>query len=63
MTTWVIFSVMLVYILLREIMHGRERKDLYDRLMSRDINDYRDLRDKTGPPKPIENIIKKNMRG
>ena len=63
MSAWIVFGLMLGYALTREIMHGIERKDLYNRIMVKNLDEYKDLKDKTGPPKPIENIIKRNMRG
>ena len=61
MSAWVIFGVMLGYVLTREIMHGIERRDLYNRIMAKDLDEYTDLKDITGPPAPVENIIKKRM--
>ena len=35
-----IIIVLIVYILIRELMHKSERKDLYNRIMCRDLSDY-----------------------
>lgn len=46
---------------IQSIMHQRERKDLYNRLMCKDINDYRKLDTKTNK-KPFYSAHKKAMK-
>lgn len=46
-------------IILQQITHSKERKDLYNRLMARDLTEYRQEPIKI---KPVKNIIRKNMQ-
>lgn len=43
---------------LQEITHLRERKQLYDRLMAKDLIEYKTM-DALGPPQAVENHIKR----
>lgn len=43
-----------------EILHHRERKDLYDRLMAANYTDY--VQSQSSPPKPRENPLKKSIK-
>lgn len=36
----IVISILLLLLIIQTIVHSRERKDLYNRLMSRDIHDY-----------------------
>jgi len=51
--------LLIVLIALIEVAHFIERRDLYNRIMAKDLTEYQ--KDKK-PPKQVENIIKKNMR-
>lgn len=44
-----------------EILHSRERKDLYDRLMAANYTDY--VQSQSPPPKPKENPLKATIKG
>ncbi len=61
--TWLgpvlIFSLLAV-IVWRESVHDRERKDLYNRLMARDLVDYMKANDQNLLPKS-KNFIRKGM--
>lgn len=52
-------ALLLVIIVIIEIMHFIERRDLYNRIMSKDLTEYKQDKKPVGN---IENIIKKNMR-
>ena len=41
MISTIVIIALLLVILLQEIIHSRERKDLYNRLMSRDLHEYK----------------------
>lgn len=56
-----VLVALIVYILVREVLHARERKDLYDRIMSPNIEDYR-REHPSKPPNPIANPIRKNIQ-
>ena len=43
--------ILSVVIILQSLLHYRERRDLYNRLMSKDLTDYN--QSKNLPPKPI----------
>lgn len=43
MAQTIVISILLLLLLLQNIIHSRERKDLYNRLMSRDIYEYQRL--------------------
>lgn len=49
----------LVIISIIEVVHFFERKDLYNRIMAKDLTEYQ--KDKK-PVGKVENLIKKNMR-
>lgn len=51
-----LLAALIVFI---EIAHFVERRDLYNRIMAKDLTEYHKEKK---PPKQIENIIKKNMR-
>lgn len=44
-----------------EVLHHKERKDLYDRLMSANYTDY--VQSHSPPPRPRENPLKKAING
>lgn len=44
-----------------EILHHRERKDLYNRLMAANYTEY--VQSQSPPPKAKENPLKKNIQG
>jgi len=52
-------AMLIILIGIIETMHFLERRDLYNRIMAKDLTEYQ--KDKK-PPKQVENIIKKNMR-
>lgn len=41
MISIIVIIALLLVILLQEIIHSRERKDLYNRLMSRNLHEYK----------------------
>lgn len=47
-----------VYIIIREIMHYIERRDLYSRIMAKDLREYQST--KKDKPRSIRNTIYKN---
>jgi hypothetical protein len=53
---YVIF-LLVALLFLREVMHGIERKDLYNRIMANNLTEY-----KAGKTKPIKNIIRENIK-
>lgn len=48
MTEHFLVAVLGALLLLQGILHARERKDLYTRLMSRDLTEYRNSSPKKG---------------
>ena len=48
--------ILILFICLRELMHYKERKELYDRLMAKDLTEFR----RDAPAKPV-NHIKNSM--
>jgi len=67
MINYIVIIVLVLVILLQEIIHSRERKDLYTRLMARDLYEYnhitKDVRDGEYGDKPKQgtNILKKRI--
>ena len=51
---WIIILVLLIIIILQFI----ERKDLYNRIMAKDLQEYKTAGHK---PRTIKNVIKKNL--
>jgi len=45
----------------REYHHDQERKDLYNRLMSRDLTDYSQITS-TRPPPKSRNFVKRGLK-
>lgn len=43
MINYIVIIVLVILIILQEIIHSRERKDLYNRLMSSDLHEYKYL--------------------
>ncbi|MGR6906159.1 hypothetical protein [Lysinibacillus sp. BSL11] len=43
MINYIVIIVLVLVILLQEIVHSRERKDLYTRLMARDLYEYNQI--------------------
>jgi hypothetical protein len=41
--TYIIMALMAIYIVYKDIKHGRERKDMLNRLMSQDMIEYRSI--------------------
>lgn len=41
----IVVCILTAVIFIQEIIHFTERKDLYNRLMSRDLHDYKSLKD------------------
>ena len=53
---WVVIVILWVVIVLQEVAHRFERKDLYNRIMARNLQEYK----AGGGPRTIKNIIAKN---
>lgn len=51
MTTVLLFIAFLFYTIWREWLWHNERKDLYNRLMARDLTEYREEGKRIPPPK------------
>lgn len=65
MWTIIIAITAFVALIIQSIIHRMERKDLYDRMMSRDYSEYQLSKDKKKPKKPNDhgnNILLKRMR-
>lgn len=45
----------------QSIMHSKERKDLYNRLMSRDLGEYLSIDTRKSDPKTRKNYFEKSM--
>lgn len=60
MSTGLVFTVLIAFITFREIMHYLERKDLYNRIMAKNLSDYSQSIDKKAP-KAVKNLIKKGL--
>ena len=59
MTTVSLIAVFLIYSIVREIVWHNERKDLYSRLMAKDLTEYRDIKNDVPPPKaPQSKFVK-----
>lgn len=50
MTTVLLFIAFLAYTVWREMLWHNERKDLYNRLMARDLTEYRERKMPPAPP-------------
>jgi hypothetical protein len=51
MSTVLLIAVFLCYSVYREILWQNERKDLYSRIMAKDLTEYREERKPIPPPK------------
>jgi DNA modification methylase len=51
-----VITLLIAVIVLQQIWHGIERKDLYNRIMAKDLSEYRARK-----PQTIKNIIKRNI--
>ena len=54
-TTYLLMGI----IIIQDLLHRVERKDLYSRIMCKDINDYKRLDDK--PSEPTQSAHKKTL--
>lgn len=52
--------ILIALIIIQQIFHNKERKDLYTRLMAKDLQEYTSMIDNSPPPKP-KNPIKKRL--
>lgn len=59
MQLYFIILALIGVIVFQELRHGKERKDLYNRIMARDLTEYQRDIDKT--PRVARNIIRKNL--
>jgi len=57
MDMWYLVALLIGTIIVQEIMHRQERKDLYNRIMARDLTEYNNSGQK---PQTIKNVIRKN---
>ena len=53
-----IIAVLCLVLALQMFLHWKERKDLYDRIMSRDLNEYKRSNE---PPKAVPSQLKRVM--
>jgi len=51
MSTVLLIAVFLCYSVYREILWQKERKDLYSRIMAKDLTEYREEKKPVPPPK------------
>jgi hypothetical protein len=57
MEFYVIIALLIGVIVVQHISHKQERKDLYNRIMARDLTEYKS----DGKVRSVKNIIRKNM--
>jgi hypothetical protein len=58
----VLISILLaLFLCLKEYLHYKERADLYDRLMSKDITEYKNI--DSAPPKMIKSKFSRSKGG
>lgn len=67
MISIIVIIALLLIILLQEIIHSRERKDLYTRLMSRDLQEYKyitksDANENDSKTKQGTNLLRKRIK-
>ena len=43
---FIIILVLIALVLIVEVLHGKERRDLYDRIMSNSLTEYKNITDK-----------------
>ena len=53
----VIFILLIAVIIIQQYLHHAERKDLYNRIMAKDLTEY-----KHEKSKPIKNMIRQAMQ-
>lgn len=63
MINYIVIIVLVILIILQEIIHSRERKDLYNRLMSSDLHEYKYLTsaEKRNKTKRGNNLLKERI--
>jgi len=61
MTEWVI-GIMAGAMTLQEYLHSRERKDLYSRMMAKDLTEYKDATGPARPPPKSKNFVTAGLR-
>ncbi|MEG0260543.1 MAG: hypothetical protein RR651_11780 [Lysinibacillus sp.] len=67
MANTIVISILLLLLILQSIVHSRERKDLYNRLMSRDIYEYQRINDSrtgdtTQKPRESSNLMHQRIK-
>jgi len=55
----IIIFILLAILVLQAILHARERKDLYNRLMARDLRDY--VANQSREPPKSRNFVRKGI--
>lgn len=55
-----IIALLMGVIVMQDIFYRRERKDLYNRIMARDLPEYKSTT--TSSPRYVPNLLKKNLQ-
>jgi hypothetical protein len=58
---YVALIVSLIVLAFENFMHYRERKDLYSRIMAKDLSDYATIIEKKKPPGKAKSFIRDKM--
>lgn len=69
MLSVIIIGMFILFLLIQSIIHRLERKDLYNRIMARDLNEYQRAETKVAAPKepsisrnPLKNRVMKSEK-
>jgi hypothetical protein len=54
---WTVIVLLALIIIVQSIMHKQERTDLYNRIMARDLPEYKGRK-----PGTVKNILRKNFK-
>jgi hypothetical protein len=57
MGLYIVIALLIAIIIVQEIIHKQERKDLYNRIMARDLPEYK----ADGKTRTVPNLLKRNL--
>lgn len=60
--TETVITILSALLVLQEFLHSRERKDLYSRMMARDLTEYQKATGPARPPPKSKNFVTAGLR-
>ena len=62
MTDIVLVVLAVLLVVIQEFFHSRERRDLYSRMMAKDLTEYKDATGTPRPPPKSKNFVAAGLR-